>query len=538
VKRLFLFLFILTACGGSGSQAESQGIPVQTQSEVLNFPADSSLVTLTSSYQDTLPPHELKKIQGSGFIVQLENRRFVLTASHVSQGQNLTIKLGDRTLQILGRLYDGLSDFEMIEVEGGIPTSFQMNDQDITWVGSPDIYGKWIDQWNFVPMNKWVVDPNLSQDNTFQKTREHEIFCDSFCDTLNSLTLMQPGSSGSPLIQFFPAESEFQKEYLPIDAREGYWGTKFGTYRLRGVTIRRERFYSRSSFVSYPKIQGIIEAYLQGQRTQPARLESKWELKGSVLARLSGSVSETMALGGSSGNGISMDGGDLGKIQEENPKSIFDQITAYPGSEQGAFFWVMMMRHPTTSKLINFPTWFDMEQYNRMKRWVMALSPDPEDVHNILNILTARFGRPGPPARMVDPSGELVMKYVPGEVSFEIQASPSDKIQFKINRTGYVCQEICNSRFDPVVEVRSQIGQAYLVDLRGLFFVDSSHNRSKVFRHTSMQTISDADYEKLVFDELDKEGQRFRLSIRKKRPEGAAPMTVQEGLPKQFEWTL
>jgi hypothetical protein len=130
------------------------------------------------------------------------------------------------------------------------------------------------------------------------------------------------------------------------------------------------------------------------------------------------------------------------------------------------------------------------------------------------------------------------MKYVPGEVSFEIQATPTDRIEFKINRTGYVCQGTCSSRFDPVVEVRSQSGQAYLVDLRGLFFVDSSHNRSKVFRHTSMQTISDDDYEKLVFDELDKEGQKFRLSIRKKRADGTTPMTVQEGLPKQYEWSL
>ncbi|MGZ5280248.1 MAG: hypothetical protein ACXWC9_09910, partial [Pseudobdellovibrionaceae bacterium] len=81
-------------------------------------------------------------------------------------------------------------------------------------------------------------------------------------------------------------------------------------------------------------------------------------------------------------------------------------------------------------------------------------------------------------------------------------------------------------------------GQAYLVDMRGLFFVDSNHSRSNIFRDQAIQNLTDNEYYKLFYDEFANEGQRLRLSIRKKRANSSVPMTAEEGLPLQFEWSL
>jgi len=197
-----------------------------------------------------------------------------------------------------------------------------------------------------------------------------------------------------------------------------------------------------------------------------------------------------------------------------------------------------MMRHPTTSAMISFPSWFDMEQYARIKRWVMGLSPSKEDVMNILNILVSRFGGKGPPAEMKDTTGSVTLQFAKDEVSVAIQINPTDAIQFKLNKKGHACQETCTNRFDPVVELHSLTGQAYLVDMRGLFFVDSNHSRSNIFRTLAVQNLTDTEYHKLFYDEFASEGQRLRLSIRKKRASHTVPMTAEEGLPLQYEWSL
>jgi len=73
--------------------------------------AIAQTVDVSSSYNGVIQ-------EGGGVIIGLGNRRFIFTASHLSQGSNLDIKVNHRPIsaQIKGRLSYNEYDFEMFEV--------------------------------------------------------------------------------------------------------------------------------------------------------------------------------------------------------------------------------------------------------------------------------------------------------------------------------------------------------------------------------------------------------------------------------------
>lgn len=91
--------------------------------------AISGLVKVQSSYQDPESPTEKWNYKGYGIVVKAENRYFVITDSHLSQGGvkqgNPTVTIeaesenGEQiqTLEVIARVNDNLRDVEVLEVQ-------------------------------------------------------------------------------------------------------------------------------------------------------------------------------------------------------------------------------------------------------------------------------------------------------------------------------------------------------------------------------------------------------------------------------------
>lgn len=535
IRSLILPLLILVfaACNASSQSAPNNQLkPYSVPYSESPADTDKSLVTITSQYTDIYNQARKSVIQGSGFLVSHNNRVFVITASHVSQGEDLKITQGAQSLTSIGRLYDGAGDLEIIEVQNTFKTSLVASGSLITWNPEQSIpRAKWIDSHNFTLLNNWVVDPFLQIDNEFQKKRASELYCDLYCFLLHAETLMQPGSSGSPVITYVPT-AQGPVALNPYDQRERVQFGEQGQFKVRGLVIRRERFFSNSSFIPAWRIITLLSNYINGSRT-PTQLDTAWKLAGPTLIRQSpNSFSESAATGTSSGNGVSMDGGNGGTLNEDNPREILNQISAFPTTgNKEIFMWMMMMRHPITSQLMSYPVWFDPEQYNQLKRFTFALTP--EDPSNVLSVLLPRLGKNGAD-NFADQTGQAKLTTKNSELFVEFSLN-NDVVKFKLNSKGYLCESTCIERFDPVIEVQSEKKQTYIVDLRDLFFVNLSKTRSDLFKDPATASLTEQEYQKKFYDYMGTLYKNMSISVRKKR-DSKTSMTVEQGLAHQFHW--
>src|SRR6266404_852022 len=82
--------------------------------------AHASLVKVSSIYSDESNSARQLRVNGTGLIFTSGGTRtFVITASHVSQGNGgASVELNGSTLKILGRAMSGSSDLELFEVSG------------------------------------------------------------------------------------------------------------------------------------------------------------------------------------------------------------------------------------------------------------------------------------------------------------------------------------------------------------------------------------------------------------------------------------
>ncbi|MES2803466.1 MAG: hypothetical protein V4654_13315 [Bdellovibrionota bacterium] len=540
IKYLFfstLGVLMLTSYSASSPSSASSEKPVVVPYAENAEDIDSSLVTLTSLYTDTQNQNRQVPVKGSGFLVESAHKIFVITASHVSQGKDLQISKSGQQLKILGRLYDGKTDLEIIEVENSLKASFVVSGDSVSWTLPKAIpRAKWIDSYNLTLLNSWVTDPYLAVDNEFQKTRLSDLYCDLYCYLLHAETLMQPGSSGSPMITYIPPASNWTSPLSPYDEREKIRFYDQEKFNLRGMVIRRERFFSSSSFIPTWRIVTLLKSYANGERT-PQNPDNSWALSGPTLLRKSiNGYNESAATGLSSGNGVSMDGGNLNGLNENNPRETLSQISAFPTdpANKEMMMWIMAVRHPFTSQLINYPVWYDPEQYNQLKKFTLALAP--QDPSNLLALLTSRFKKNAIPQEFEDQSGQAKISIRNSEIHIEFKIN-NDTVQFTLNSRGFLCDKTCIERFDPIIEVTSKAQRNYIVDLRDLFFVNLSKSKSDLFKDPANTNLTDAERNKKFFDYMGGLYQNMSLSIREK-PNNSLPLTVQQGLPLKFQWTI
>lgn len=541
LSYLFSSLLLLACSANSETPAARQKVVpvVKHRSENQSIVSDG-LVTIESTYKDLANPLKEVPVKGSGFLVQDGAKTFVVTASHVSQGDKLSIQHQGQALTVKGRLFIEDNDVEVMQVEGA-PTSvpFVLNQKVIEWQGQQIGHARWVDAWSFALLNDWVFDPNLAADNAWAKQELFKIQCDMFCNLLQSTTLMQPGASGSPLIVKIPNASEWTEARFPFDVRERLAQRDSDKYYLRGLTIRRDRFFARSSFIPVGTIVEALQMYNNGNRTA-ATPRVKWNVSGGLIFRISDAyLYESAATSGSSGNGVSMDGGNLGDLQEENPSEVLSHISAAPVQDgEPRMYWLMMMRHPNGA-MISAPLWFDMEHYLPIKRFTMGLSPNPADKDNLLNFFVGRYGKKGFPPTLPTDDGTGRINYTLGSVQVDVPTDDGSRLNFYLNKKGAYCTDpnTCADKFIPIIEVPASNGQVYFVDLRAFLFVNPAQSKSEAFFDPNLAKMSPTEYQNFYYDRFVDELQKIRLTFRRKRNVNT-PLTVQDGQVTERIWTI
>lgn len=546
MKLVSLFACVILLACSANSGAPNAGTVTPKSTPVIQHRTENpsavseALVTIESTYKDLATPTKEVTVKGTGFLVQANTRTFVVTASHVSQGEKLSIQHQGKALTVTGRLYVEENDVEIMQVTGvdhAIP--FVLDQKVIEWQGAEISHARWVDALNFVLMNDWVVDPNLSLDNVFAKQEMFRIGCDMFCELLQSTTLMQPGSSGSPLVAKMPNAKEWDKAEYPFDVRETLAQRNGDKYYLRGLTIRRDRFFARSSFIPVGTILSAFESYDAGNRTT-LNPKVKWNVSGNLIFRISdGYLYESAAASGSSGNGVSMDGGNIGDLQEENPKEVLSNLSAVPVADgEPKFYWLMMMRHPNGS-MISAPLWFDMEHYLPIKRFTMSLAPNPEEKDNLLNFFFGRFGKKGIAPEFLSDDGSSKIIHTPGMVQVDVPTADGARLNFYLNKKGVYCQSptTCDDKFMAIIEVPASNGKIYFVDLRSFLFANPGQSKSTAFHDPALAKLTQQEYLNFYYDRLVDELLTIRLTFRQKR-NVTTPLTVRDGEVTERVWTI
>lgn len=506
------------------------------------LPSFATVVKVTSVYSDLSNPQRELKVSGSGLIVKSGQRQFVFTASHVSQGQNTEVTLNGQTLKIVGRVVHGNNDLELLEVQGAPASEIkaEYNGGQISYDASTLTRRRWIDHHDFVALQDWINDPHLDVDNAYARTRGPVFAMDIFSALLNADTIIQPGTSGAPLITVVPkASAEAQ---LPYDVREGFTGAAAGQSFVRGLAIRRDRFFAHSSFVPVGRMRALLQNFLEG-KPEPKTI-TQWQANGPILFRKGEVYQETSSYSSATaggtitdvGNGVSMDGGDLASLGEDTPNEFLEKVSSFPTSGgEPVMFWLLAMRHPRTNFLINFWSWFDMELFPLFSRGgdLFASFVRESPTLNLARQLAPRFGLRGdfevtnPAYLKVDASGVLV----------KIPLDRGDILEFKMNLAGIYCPKAnCFERFRPVLEVKSQGGVPYIVDLRELFFVDTASSKTAPLRQRGAENFTRDQLLNAIFDEMQAEVGRPRLSYRPKRADLSVPLTTELGQRRTIEW--
>lgn len=512
-------------------------------------PAEASVVRVFSSYVDQNRPDHRLRVAGSGILFKLrEGRQFVFTASHVSQGDGTEIEFGDRRLSIVGRARGPNNDLEIFEVTGADPASIdaELDGSHIVYRAMPEGRVRWIDSFNFVPIENWVADPHVGADSLFARNRLSVLRMDFFNIVLHAESLIQPGTSGSALITQVPDLVTWPNpNETPYDVRESMRGFAPGKLVLRGMGIRRERFFSGAGFVPYSAMRALLTQYLEQKTETP---EWKWYAQGPLLFRVFQEYTrETASLGSNtaggvisdSGNGLSMDGGDLATLAEDEPASYLSKVSAFPETAgEPTISWVTAMRHPKTSFFINFMAWFDMEFYPALHLFTWGLSPEKgQSPLQLVKKTHYRFRvKDGRPFEVQSPQ---YIRFDDSGVFFRLKLPGQDTLEFQLNSDGLLAKAdgTYPEFFAPVIEVPSKSGQTYLVDLHRFFFVDFATTQLPRLRTREAEQMSPEDLRNAIYDELQWAGAYPKLSFRKKRSDLTRPMSVEEGLPQTIEWS-
>ena len=476
-----------------------------------------TLVEIQSTYNDNSKSSSngKVKIKGSGWLFALKGKVFVFTASHVSQGQDTEIFVQKAKLNIVNRIRSEKMDVEIFQVSGIAPEQVNIQAEGPYFRVTEPLdsnKSRWMDSFNYVPVHEWIKDPHMAADSTYYKTKATTLFMDAFSNLLNTEALVQPGMSGAPLITVVPLRAAWKSELTAYDFREDFDKAVEGGHYVRGLVIRRDRFFSSSSFIPVYRIKEMFMDWGPG-KIKPATFN--WEASGAILLRKEiepGGIVEGRYIGSATagglmvdgGNGVSMDGGDGPSLHENSPIEFLEKVSAYPYLEnKPAFYWLLAMRSPTTPGLMNSFSWFDFEYHSVLRRFIFALTPeDPEKGLQPLDMIRVRIGKKIP-FTIEDKEKSLIVTKDSMEIKF--QTKDQDTVQFKMDRAGRICKvPPCQGFFVPIIEVESLVKKkTYILDLRSLFFTDFSVTKTLSLRSAADPVKDDDDYQKRVWREVD-----------------------------------
>jgi hypothetical protein len=519
------------------------------------FAESQVMVTITSVYKNNLVPAENITVKGSGFIVEDLTRKYVITASHVGSGQDSQIFYQGKKLKVLGDLYEGRKDLQIFEIEKSVNSaSMKIQNGYIEWLPENNIRFKYADRFNFTLLNDWVYDPNLEADNAYLKNLKDALSCDLFCVLMTSNTLMQPGSSGSPLITKLGL-NEWSKSdpLLPYDVREFLPEKARGLYIVRGMSIKRDRFFAKSSFIPVRDILNLIKNYVDGKRVKKEDMSYVWNMAGSLMYRTGKNFSESSAVFSSVGNGVSMDGGNIASFNEDNPVKALEKISTFPkfgNREEQYWYFYYNGPAPTYYIMMVGPVWFSAEHraafHNESRGDWMAPTENigyttASVYENLFHFLAKKLPLLGDEKtlKMSDWGWNESWKSPYKAIEVNVPTKDKSSLRFYLISGGGICEtqktEECHKRFEPVSEIKDSRGVTYIVDLRDLIFLNPENLKTNAFRQKIQYDLSADALQTKNAEATVEEYRKLKIYFRKKRKLDT-PLKVEEGQVESFVW--
>ncbi len=533
------------------------------------------LVQVGSTYNDEVTG-KAQRFHGTGTIVKIGDDYFVLTASHVSQGDNVILQSGGRRLQFLKheRLSDNLADIELIRISEedvkpfGVLAYDRLDERQSSIVGPLVDSGLEIQGLSVTPSGDHKIPQaswNLNADEWKNKapaakpglgatdlTGDRYLRSTLAADEYIADVQIRPGMSGAPLIgrDSFNGYSERGKDSggLPGSDR----------YVLRGIAKSYSRAFEESHFVTAEQISRLLESFNAGKRgtLDPTR----WRLRNGLTYRDLGSGTQEInplnapAGGGGSadgGGGGSADGGGNGSADSGDSHASAADVYKQFGIEPGVIWhgtpaFALKVRHRSGNV---FVVNGDLASIRFLKesRDFLAVEPvaTPEEIGKLI------FDK----VSHADDLSELMsgMEFV-SSCSIEVGKGPKDgakisialpgddSLEFSLNEKGELVKPT-SYPFRPIQEVLSKRERKpYRVDVTGLFAVGVGSLRGNRVTMTSSTTphlgnILDYSKKPYLLIKADKSSRDRPIfcSTRKAKPtvqNSSAPGCLRESAPE------
>ncbi len=464
------------------------------------------LLKVQSTYVDQDTNSEVT-YHGTGVLVIVEDRFFVLTASHVSQGESLQIFSNNKLLPIIGRVSRNLDDTELIEVRLNPPIEplAEWNERDRLFEVPDSKLWFW---WRFIENTRrggfselslkaiqldqnetLLIRHDLWKDSELPQTSKP--FYDRFflnnpllnLENRNSMhwtlsgqerttsVYLKSGTSGSPALKMFYPES----------FKNGGSGKDF-TIALSGLASHTQRFSEFSHFTSPSVIAHLLDQYLKlklnKKNIQKNILdETHWSLRCGLTYRSMNGFQE-IATSSQIGNGSSHDGG--GGLIKNSPEAespdVFERFRISPGvTHNGHNVLAYRIKYRNQVAYLNG----SLSSYKLLKEWGISLNINPiETANQITNITAERLGFYRTNFSLIDKEGNR-LSYEEGKIKINIvdpQSLFGEVFSFTLDENGALIGG--HKPFLPIIRIRSSDGEKDLiVDLTELFFIEPSYRR-------------------------------------------------------------
>ncbi len=301
------------------------------------------IVKVSSTYKDESAGGSQRKytFAGTGTLVKIEienkDRVFVLTAAHLTQGEDLTVTAFDGQnvpLKMGGlRAFDAYSDIDLFEVDTELPAIFAWNPQQFAFATEPGNFNT--DGWINLVHNKslyptyifkptWAcasVLPNappayvLGRANAFPHEEFNGVVYANYSDSeMIASTRISPGMSGGPLINNY-------------DKRHS------GLFQIKGTAKKLSVVFENSYFSTASQIERVVNSLEATPSTNSLDQDFKWVVKQGHLTLQSTSDPKTYFLAFDAvGRGVIGEGGskkDLCDLLSPPYSTQMDRLNPY-----------------------------------------------------------------------------------------------------------------------------------------------------------------------------------------------------------------
>lgn len=486
-----------------------------------NFKDPQWLIRLTSTFTDDDGEQRLK-VAGSGTVVSIENQCFILTASHVSEGEGLEAfsKNDIVKLDIRNKVVDVDRDIALIPI-------LDCRIKPIAhWVSQPFELGlfkipkeevkKWGEKCRFfcddpinlvqvagtgelVPKGTWV---KMETNDWIASEHRHNFdllenqvryrgrpFLSRDGYEVATHGMVVPGMSGAPLFMNAAKYGATISGNLiadfrvgvdsPHDVEDGYIG---------GVANRYLRYFNRSFYSSPYAIHDVVQRWLKKDFAQNKK--STWRLRNCLQYRVdSTGVSEISRISKPSGNGIS--GGPGSLCSEENAVGTDSmkeswrkwEISHGLGDSNGQSIIAFRLSKNTdpNSHFFVDANWAQKLNILEFKKYSVVKVYAGQSLWEAFS--WRPFSRESQECKI-----QTLDKKIQVSLNLKnLKSQDSEHIEFEISEFGGDGEQ---AEFLPIIEVKSKSGLLYKVDIRGLFFSDQTLQTRSSFLGQSEYDLS------------------------------------------------